>query len=84
MHSLRHMIPNNQIAFCSIRSGLKPFQTLWIFSILQIKVHMESKGILANEMRYKKVKYLVFKKCIANIISLFAIDSSQLFARILH
>lgn len=71
IHSPRHMIFNNQIVFCSIKSELKPFQPLEIFSILQIEVDTQSGSILTNEMEYGKVRYLVFKKCVANAIKPF-------------
>ena len=38
IHFPRHMISNDRIALCGIRSGLRPFQALEIFSMLQIEV----------------------------------------------
>ena len=71
MHSLKHMISNNLIALCGIRSELRPFQALEILFILQIEINMQSEGILADEIGYGKVRYLVFKKCVANAIQHF-------------
>ena len=68
MHTPRHMTSNDQIALRGIRSGLRPFQALGIFSMLQIEVDTQSGGILADEMGYGKVRYLDFKKCVANTI----------------
>lgn len=71
IYSLKHMISNNWIAFCGIRSRLKPFQALAIFFMLQIKVNMQSGSILADKIEYKKVRYLVLKKWIGNAIKHF-------------
>lgn len=68
MHTPRHMTSNDRIALRGIRSWLRPFQALGIFSMLQIKMDTQSGGILAEEMGYEKVRYLDFKKCVANII----------------
>ena len=68
MHTPRHMTSNDRIALRGIRSGLRPFQALGIFSMLQIEVDTRSGGILADEMGYGKVRYLDFKKCVANAI----------------
>ena len=68
MHTPRHMTSNDRIALRGIRSGLRPFQALGIFSMLQIEVDTQSGGILADEMGYGKVRYLDFKKCVANTI----------------
>lgn len=62
------MISNNSIAFYSIRLGFRPFQALEIFFMLQIKVNTQSGGIVADKMGYKKIRYLIFKKCVANAI----------------
>lgn len=58
----------DQIAFCKIKLELSPFQALGIFLILQIEINMCSKNIFANKIEYKKVKYLIFCKFVANII----------------
>ena len=68
MHTPRHMTFNDRIALCGIRSGLRPFQALEIFSMLQIEVDTQSGGILADEIGYRKVRYLDFKNCVANAI----------------
>lgn len=73
MHFPRHMTSNNRITLDNIRSGLRLFQALEIFFILQIKVDIENKGImiLVDEIGYRKVRYLVFKKCVLNAIRQF-------------
>lgn len=64
MHSLRHMTSKDCMALCGIKSGLRPFQALGVFSMVQIELHTQSEGILADEMGYGKVRYLIFKKCV--------------------
>lgn len=60
MHSTRHMSSKDCVALYGIRSGLRLFQALGIFSMLEIKVDIGSGGIFADEMRYKKVRYQIF------------------------
>lgn len=71
MHFLRYITSNNQIAFHGIRSLLKLFQALKHFFILQTEENTQSRGILADEIKYEKVRYLVFKKCVINVIKHF-------------
>ena len=71
MHFPRHITSKNPIAFCGLKSGLRPFQALEIFSMLKIKVDMQGEGILADKMEYKKIRYLIFKKYIADLIKRF-------------
>lgn len=61
------------MTLCEIRSGLKLFLAFGIFLILQIEVDTSSRGILADEMEYEKVRYLVFWEFIANMIRCFNI-----------
>ncbi len=71
MHSARHMSSKDRVTFCGIRSGLRLFQALGIFSMLQIEVNTANEGILADEMGYRKIRYLIFWKFVANIIRRF-------------
>lgn len=73
MHSPRHMISKNRIILPGIKLGLRQFQALEIFSMLQIEVDMQSGGILADKMRYEKVRYQIFEKCVVNLIRCFNI-----------
>lgn len=41
--------------------------------MLQIEVVTQSGGILIDKIEYRIIRYLVFKKCIANIIRYFNI-----------
>lgn len=60
MHFTRYMSFRDRVTFCEIKLSLKSFQTLKIFLILSINVDRYSKSILANEIGYKKIKYLIF------------------------
>lgn len=57
MQSVRHMNSKDRVVLCEIRLGLRPFQALGIFLMLQIEVNIGSGGILADEMGYGKVRY---------------------------
>lgn len=71
LHFLRHITSKNQMAFCDIKLQLRLFQALKIFFILQIKLNMQNKGILINKIKYKKIRYLVFKIYIINVTKRF-------------
>ncbi len=71
MHSAKHISSKDRVAFCGMRLGLKPFQALKIFSMLQIEVDTGSEGILADEIGYGKVRYLIFWKFVTSIIRQF-------------
>ncbi len=71
IHSARHMSSKDRVALCGIRLGLRSFQALGIFSMLQIKVDTGSRGIFADKMGYGKVRYLIFWKFVTNIIRRF-------------
>lgn len=66
-----YMTSKNQMVFYNIKSELWLFYALEIFFMLQIKVNTQNNNILINKIEYKKVKYLIFKKCIINIIKYF-------------
>ena len=44
--------------------------------MLQIEVNTSSKGILADKMGYRKIRYLIFWKFVANIISRFNVEGN--------
>lgn len=54
------MTSKDRMALCGIKSGLRPFQPLEIFWMLQIKVDTSSGSILLDEKEYEKVRYLIF------------------------
>lgn len=60
MHFVRHMSFKDRMAPYGIKSGLKQFQALGIFLILQIEGNTHSGSILVDEMEYRKVRYLLF------------------------
>lgn len=60
MYSARHMSSKDYVALHGIRSGLRLFQALGIFSMLEIEVDIGNGGIFADKMRYKKVRYRIF------------------------
>lgn len=60
MYSVRHMTSKNGIVFSGIRLGLKPFQALKIFAMLQIEVDTSSRDMFVDKMRYNKIKCLIF------------------------
>lgn len=67
MHSPRRMTAKDRVPLRGIKSGLRPFQALGVFSMLQIETQTRSGGILADEMGYGKVSCLGFSQCMANI-----------------
>ncbi len=68
MHSVRYISSKDRVVLHGIRSGLRPFQALEIFLMLQIEVDTSSGGILVDELGYGKVRYLIFGEFIVNII----------------
>ena len=68
---LRHITSKDRIALRDIKLRLRLFQTLAIFSMLQIEVDTQSRGLLADEIEYGKVRYLIFEKCVVNLIRRF-------------
>lgn len=64
------------MAFREIKLGLRPFQALEIFLILQIEVDIGSKDIFEDKMKYEKIKYLIFWELITNIIRCFNIQGN--------
>lgn len=60
MHSAGHMNSEDRMALCGIKSGLRPFHTLEIFSMLQIEIITGSGDIFADKIGYRKVRYLIF------------------------
>lgn len=60
IHSTRHISSRDWMALDGIRLGLRPFQALGIFLMLQIKVDTGSKGIIVDKIRYRKERYLIF------------------------
>lgn len=73
LYSLKHIIFQNWGTFCNIESRLKLFHALEIFSLLQMKLNTQSKGILTNKMENKKIRYLIFIKCVAEATRQFKI-----------
>lgn len=68
MYSARHMSFKVPVALCEIRLGLRPFHALEIFRMLQIEVDTSSEGIFTDKMRYRNVRYPIFKEFVAIII----------------
>ncbi len=61
MHSTRYQNFKDWISLDGIRSVLRLFQALGIFSMLQIQVDtVTSGGILSDKIGYRKVRYLIF------------------------
>lgn len=73
IYSATHMSSKDQIALHRIRLGLKSFETLKIFLMLQIEVDIGIGGILANEIGYRKIRYQIFWEFVAKLIRHFNI-----------
>lgn len=73
MHFFKYRTFEDEVAFCSMKSKLLQFEALRILFTLYIEAKTKSKGVFANEIRYKIVKYINHNICIANIIRTFNI-----------
>ncbi len=71
MHSARHINSKDRVVLHRIRLGLRLFQALGIFLMLQIKVNTSNGNILVDEMGYRKVRYRIFWEFVANITRYF-------------
>lgn len=54
MHFPKQMTAKDRVFLRGIKTGLKLFQALGVFSILQIETQTRNGGIFADKMRYGK------------------------------
>lgn len=67
MHFVRYINFKDWVAFCKIKTELKPFEIIKIFLILQIKANTYNERIFVNKICQKNIRYSIFLEFISKI-----------------